>query len=157
MKKRKADTSQVVKKSKGKRKNQSSETEEESEDEEIAEMFDESAKAVRAKWAQSIAKRGFHCERGMKIGTFIFDHLIRAIIEAYKLQFICKEVKGYLPSVVKELCSNLSENPNKEFLLETIVSGMRLLVDLESISISLGYTRPSKGGRPYPFHHEVQG
>ena len=36
VKKRKADTSQVVKKSKGKRKNQSSETEEKSEDEEIA-------------------------------------------------------------------------------------------------------------------------
>ena len=40
MKKRKANTSQVVKKSKGKRKNQSSEDEEESEDEEIKKMFD---------------------------------------------------------------------------------------------------------------------
>ena len=46
VKKRKADTSQVVKKSKAKCKNRSSETEEESKDEEIAEMFDESAKVV---------------------------------------------------------------------------------------------------------------
>ena len=30
-------------------------------------MFDESAEAARAKWAQSIAKRGLHCERGMKL------------------------------------------------------------------------------------------
>ena len=92
-------------------------------------MFDESAKAGRTKWAQSIAKRGFHCERAMKIGTFIFDHPIHAIIEAQKLQFICKEVKGYLPSVVKEFYSNLSENPDKEFILETTVALMRLLVD----------------------------
>ena len=47
MKKRNADTSQVVKKSKGKHKNKSSENEEESEDEEIEEIFDESAKAAR--------------------------------------------------------------------------------------------------------------
>ena len=64
----------MVKKSKGKSKNQSSENEKESEDKEIEEMFDEFAKAARAKWAQSIAKRGFHYERGMKIENFIFDH-----------------------------------------------------------------------------------
>ena len=74
----------------------------------------------------------------MKIETFIFYHPIRAIIEAQMLQFICKEVKGYLPSIVRELYSNFSENPNKEFLLETIVFGMHLSVDLESIVISLG-------------------
>ena len=72
VKKREADTSEVVKKSKGKCKNQSSEIEEESEDEEIAEMFDEFSKAARAKWTQSIAKRGFHYEKVMKIGTFFF-------------------------------------------------------------------------------------
>ena len=82
LKKRKVDTSKVVKKSKGKRKNQSSENEEERENEEIEEMFDESVEAARVKWAQSITKRGFHCERGMKIETFIFDHPIREIIEA---------------------------------------------------------------------------
>ena len=141
----------MVKKSKGKRKNQSSETKEESEDEKIEEMFDESAKATRAKWAQSIAKRSFQCERGMKIGTFIFYHPIRVVIEAQKLQFICKEVKGYLPSVVREFYSNLIENPDVEFLLEIIITGMRLSVDPESISTSLGYTSPSIGDMPYPF------
>ena len=43
-------------------------------------MFDEFTEAARAKWAQSIAKRGFHCERGMKIATFIFYQPIHAII-----------------------------------------------------------------------------
>ena len=45
----------------------------------------------------------------------------------------------------------MSENPDKEFLLETIVSGMRLLVDPESIAIYLGYTNPSIGDRPNLF------
>ena len=87
----------------------------------------------------------------MKIETFIFYHPIRAIVEAQKLQFIYNEVKGYLLSVVREFYSNLSENPDKEFLLETTVYGMRLSVDPESIVISLGYTRPSIGDRPYQF------
>ena len=81
----------------------------------------------------------------MKIGTFIFYHPIHAIIEAQKLQLICKEVKGYLPSIVRQFYSNLSENPDKEFLLETIVAGIRLSVDLESITISLGYTDSCHG------------
>ena len=72
-------------------------------------------------------------------------------IEAKKLQFIFKEIKGYLPSVVKEFYSNLSENPNKELLLETTVAGMLLPVDPESIATSLGYTHPSIGDKPYPF------
>ena len=46
VKRRKVDTSQMVKNSKGKSKNQSLENEEESEDEEIEEMFDEYAKAA---------------------------------------------------------------------------------------------------------------
>ena len=45
----------------------------------------------------------------------------------------------------------MSENPDKEFFLETIVYGMRLSVDPESITISLGYARLSIGYRPYPF------
>ena len=63
-------------------------------------MFDESVEVAQAKWAQSIGNNGFHYKRGMKIESFIFYHPIRAIMEAHKLQFICKEVKGYLPSVV---------------------------------------------------------
>ena len=114
-------------------------------------MFDEPAEVERTKWDQSIAKRGFHCERDMKIGIFIFYHPIRSVIEAQKLQFICKEVKGYLPSIVREFYSNLSENLDKEFHLESTVIGMRLSVDSESISTSLGYTCPRIGDRPYPF------
>ena len=46
----------------------------------------------------------------------------------------------------------MSENLDKGFLLETIVVDMRLSVDPESIATSLGYTHPSIGNRPYPFH-----
>ena len=45
----------------------------------------------------------------------------------------------------------MSENPDKEFLLETTVSGMHLAVYSESIVISLGYTRPIIGDNPYLF------
>ena len=52
VKKRKADTSQIVKKGKGKRKDSSSESEEasEREDEEIEAMFAESSESERKKW-----------------------------------------------------------------------------------------------------------
>ena len=83
MKKRKADTSQTIKKGKGKRRDSSSESEDtsESEDEEIEAIFSESSDSKREKWAQSIAKWGFHCERGVKVDTFLFTHPIRAIIQ----------------------------------------------------------------------------
>ena len=48
-------------------------------------MFDESAETARAKWAQSIAKRGFHYERGMQIGAFIFYQPIHAVIVSPRL------------------------------------------------------------------------
>ena len=72
VKKRKADTSQTIKKGKGKRRDSSSESEEalKSEDEEIEAMFAESSDSEREKWAQSIAKRD----------TFLFTHPITAII-----------------------------------------------------------------------------
>ena len=59
VKKRKADTSQSVKKGKGKWKGSSSESEEasESEDEEIEAMFAESSESEREKWVQSIERR----------------------------------------------------------------------------------------------------
>ena len=87
IKKRKVDTSQTVKKGKGKRKGHSSESEEESEseDEEIEAMFAESPESEREKWVQSIERRGFHCERGMKIETFLFTHPIRAVIHDQNL------------------------------------------------------------------------
>ena len=112
VKKRKADTSQAVKKGKGKRRDSSSESEEasESEDEEIEAMFAESSDSEREKWAQSIAKWGFHCERGVKVDTFLFTHPIRAVIQEQNLQFVCTEVQGYLPTLVREFYSNLREN-----------------------------------------------
>ena len=60
----------------------------------------------------------------------------------------CKRLS---PLSCREFYSNLSKNPDKEFLLETTVSGMHLSVNLESIAISLGYTRPSICDKPYPF------
>ena len=77
VKKWKADTLQTVKKGKGKWKDSSSESEEASgsEDEEIEAMFAESSESEKEKWVQSIERRGFHCERGIKIDTFLFTPL----------------------------------------------------------------------------------
>ena len=125
VKKRKVDTSQTIKKGKGKRRDSSSESEEasESEDEEIEAMFAESSNLEREKWAQSIAKRGFHCEWGVKVDTFLFTHPIRAIIQEQNLQFVCAEVQGHLPTLVREFYTNLRENQCVDTLLETTVMG----------------------------------
>ena len=113
-------------------------------------MFAESLKSEREKWAQSVERRGFHCERGMKIETFLFTHPIRAVIQNQNLQFIGEEVKCYLPSIVKEFYSNLRENLNADSLLETTVSGKQLLSSPDSISKSLHYARPCIHDIPYP-------
>ena len=83
VKKRNSDTSQTIKKGKGKRRDSSFESEEvsESDDKEIEAMFAEASDSKQEKWAQSITKRGFHCERGVKVDTFLFTHPIRTIIE----------------------------------------------------------------------------
>ena len=44
-------------------------------------MFAESPKSERENRVQSVERRGFHCERGMKIETFLFTHPIRAVIQ----------------------------------------------------------------------------
>ena len=70
VKKRKSDASQPVKKRKGKRIESSSESEEMSDsddDEEIEAMFAEDSESEHEKWTRLIAKRGFHCERGVKL------------------------------------------------------------------------------------------
>ena len=87
MKKWKVDTSQTVKKGKGKQKDSLFESEEasESEDEEIEAMFAESSESEREKWGQSITKQGFHYERGVKVDTFLFTHPIRAVIQEQNL------------------------------------------------------------------------
>ena len=73
-------------------------------------MFAESSDSEWEKWAQLIAKWGFHCERGVKVDIFLFTHPIRAIIQEQNLQFVCAEVQGYLPTLVREFYTNLREN-----------------------------------------------
>ena len=85
----------------------------------------------------------------MKIETFLFTHPIRAVIHDQNLQFISEEVKGYLPSIVREFYSNLRENLNADSFLETTVSGKQLLVSFDLIARSLHYTRPGTHDRPY--------
>ena len=142
-----------MKKGKGKRKGHSSESEEESEseDEEIEAMFVESLESERKKWVQSVERRGFHYERGMKIETFLVTHPIRAVIQDHNLQFIGEEVEDYLPSIVMEFYSNLRENLNADSLLETTVSGKQLMVRPDSIARLLHYARPGTYDKPYPF------
>ena len=125
VKKQKADTSQTVKKGKGKRKDSSSESEEasESEDKEIEAMFAEFSNSEREKWGQSIAKQDFHCEWGVKVDRFLFTHPIRAVIQEQNFSFVCAEVQGYLPTLVREFYSNLRENQNVDTLLETTIMG----------------------------------
>ena len=65
-------------------------------------MFAESSESEQERWVQSVERRGFHCERGMKTETFLFTHPIRAVIQDQNLQFVYEEVKGYLPSIVRD-------------------------------------------------------
>ena len=152
VKKRKFDTSQTIKKGKGKQRYSSSESEEasKSEDEEIEAMFVESSDSEREKWAQSIAKRGFHCEQGVKVDTFLFTHPIRAIIQDQNFQFVCDEVQGYLPTLVREFYANLRENQRVDTLLETAVMGKQLKINPDSIAHSLQYVLLATHDRPYP-------
>ena len=105
VKKRKSDASQLVKKGKGNRIESSSESEEMSDsadDEEIEAMFAKDSESEQEKWTRSIAKRVFHCERGVKLETFLYSHPIRGIIQEQNMDFVCAEVHRYLPTVVRE-------------------------------------------------------
>ena len=104
-------------------------------------MFAESSESEREKWVQSIERWGFHCERGMRIDTFLFSHPIHVVIQEHNLQFVGAEVKGYLPTMVREFYSNLRENHNVDTLLETTVLGKQLMASLDSITQSLNYVR----------------
>ena len=139
VKKRKSDTSQPIKKGKGKRRQSSSESEEvsESDDEEIEAMFAEAFDLEQEKWAQSITNRGFHCERGVKLETFMYSHPIRSVIQEQNLQFVCTDVQGYLPTLVWEFYTNLRENQRVDTLLETTVMGKQLKITPDLIAHSL--------------------
>ena len=67
-----------------------------------------------------------------------------------KICNLSDEVKGYLPSVVREFYSNLRENLNVDSLLETTISGKQLMVSLDSIARSQNYVHPTTHDRPYP-------
>ena len=136
VKKWKVNTSHTLKKGKGKQKGSSSESEEasESESEEIEAMFAESSELEQEKWGQSIARWGFHCERGVKIDMFLFTHSIRAVIQEQNLPFVDEEVKGYLPTMVREFYSNLREDQNVDTLLETTILGKQLRVSHDLIA-----------------------
>ena len=86
----------------------------------------------------------------MKIETFLFTHPIRAVIQDQNLQFVSEEVKGYLPSIIREFYSNLRETLNVDSLLEITISGKKLMVSPNSIARSLHYDRPATHDRPYP-------
>ena len=149
MKKRKSDASQPVKKGKGKRIASSSESES-SDDDEIEAMFTEDFESDQEKWARSIANRGFHCERGVKLEAFLYSHPIMGIIQEQNMHFVHTEVHGYLPSVVQEFYTNLKENQRAETVLETSVMGKQLRVTPDSIAHALHYIRPDASDRPYP-------
>ena len=51
-------------------------------------MFSESSESELEKWVQSIERRGFHCELGMRINTLLFTHPIRVVIQDQNLQFV---------------------------------------------------------------------
>ena len=153
VKKRISDSSQPVKKGKGKQIESSSESEEVSksdDDDEIEAMFVEGFESEKEKWAQSIANSGFHCERGVKLETFLYSHPIRGVIQEQNMQFVCTKVQGYLPTVVREFYINMKENQRAETLLETTVMGKQIRITPDSISHSLQYVRPSASNRPYP-------
>ena len=85
----------------------------------------------------------------MKIETFLFTHPIHVVISDQNLQFAGEEVKGYLPSIVREFYSNLRENLNVDSLLETTISRKQLMVSPNLITGSLHYDHLATHDRPY--------
>ena len=86
----------------------------------------------------------------MKVDTFLFTHPIKAIIQEQNLQFVCAEVQGYLPTLVREFYTNLRENQCVDTLIETTVMGKQLKITPDSIAHSLEYVRPAAHDRPNP-------
>ena len=86
----------------------------------------------------------------MKLETFLYSHPIREVIQEQNMQFVCTEVQGYLPTVVREFYTNMKENQRAETLLETTVMGKQLRITPDSIAHSLQYVRPAASDRPYP-------
>ena len=66
------------------------------------------------------------------------------------LYFVGEEVKGYLPTMVREFYSNLREGHNVDTLLETTILEKQLRVSPDSIAQSLNYVCLATHERPYP-------
>ena len=86
----------------------------------------------------------------MKLDTFWYSHPIRGVIQEQNLQFVCSEVQGYLPTVVREFYTNLRENQLVETLLETTVMGKQIKITPDLIAHSLQYVLHTASDRPYP-------
>ena len=69
--------------------------------------------------------------------TFLYSHPIKGIIQEQNMDFVCTEVQGYLPTVVREFYTNLKENQWVETVLETSVMGKQLRITPDSIAHSL--------------------
>ena len=94
-------------------------------------------------------KEGISLRARVKVDTFLFNHPIRAIIEEQNLQFVCAEVQGYLPTLVREFYTILRENQRVDTLLETTVMGKQLKITPDLIAHSLQYVRPADSDQPY--------
>ena len=86
----------------------------------------------------------------MKLETFLYSYPIRGVIQEQNIQFVCTEVQGYFPTVVREFYTNMKENQRAETLLETTVMGKQIRITPDSIAHSLQYVRPAASDRPYP-------
>ena len=86
----------------------------------------------------------------MKLDTFLYSHPIRGVIQEQNFQFVCTEVQGYLPTLVREFYTNLRENQRVNTLLETTVMGKQIKITPDLIAHSLQYVRPAASDRPYP-------
>ena len=86
----------------------------------------------------------------MKLETFLYSHPIRGVIQEQNLQFVCTDVQGYLPTLVRDFYTNLREYQRIETLLKTTVMGKKIKVTPYVIAHSLQYVRPAASDRPYP-------
>ena len=73
----------------------------------------------------------------MKLEKFLYSHPIRGIIQEQNMQFVCNEVQGYFPTVVREFYTNMKVNQRAETLLETTVMGKQIRITPYSIAHSL--------------------
>ena len=80
----------------------------------------------------------------------MYSHPITGVIQEQNMQFVCTEVQGYLPTVVREFYTNMKENQRAETLLETIAMGKQIRITSDSIAHSLQYVHPAASDRPYP-------